>query len=240
MWPMLGLVFANVMAYVTRKVLPAYTFFHTNAGAVVLGAMGAVTTSVTPIFQSGSVTWIALAWAAAGGVSSFFSALNPSTTSDDPPAKSPASKLGAQLILPVLLLISFPACQTCKTVDSVTCARKVLIGIDAADGAAARIAKRWTADCGAKAKALGVTAEADAAYTKCEQTGSIMVLTVKEVESSVATASDAVDVAEKAGGTSADYASIIEPLKSGVKNLYKIFTDAGVTLPVIAALLGVI
>ncbi len=110
LWPMIGLALANITAYLTRKVAPEYHFFHTAWGSAVLALLGAVITSVTPIFQSGSVTWVALAWAAVGGVSSWFSTLNPSTTTADPPVKSPAAKLGAQVLPLVFIALAISAC----------------------------------------------------------------------------------------------------------------------------------
>jgi len=92
LWPMIGLALANLFAYGTRKLSAEYTFFHTGAGAFVLSLLGAVITSLTPIFQSGTVTTVALAWAAVGGATSFLATLNPSSTSDDPPVKSPNAK----------------------------------------------------------------------------------------------------------------------------------------------------
>ncbi len=125
MWPALGLAIATIGSYLTRKLSAEYTFFHTGAGAVVLGVLGSIISSVTPILQSSTVTWIALVWAAIGGVTSFFAALNPSSTKDDPPAKSPLARPGSAanpppppiragallplLLIPLSLLIGCPA-----------------------------------------------------------------------------------------------------------------------------------
>lgn len=103
MWPAFGLLAATIGAYLTRKLSAEYTFFHSGGGAVLLGALGAVISSVTPILQSSTVTWVALVWAAIGGATSFFAALNPSSTKDDPPAKSPLARPGAALVLPILI-----------------------------------------------------------------------------------------------------------------------------------------
>jgi hypothetical protein len=92
LWPMLGLALANITAYGTRKLSAKYTFFHTGAGAIVLGVIGAAITAGSSRLQAGHFSWAALAWAAVGGATSFVATLNPSTTVDDPPAKSPAAK----------------------------------------------------------------------------------------------------------------------------------------------------
>lgn len=115
LWPMIGLAIANVQAYGARKLTAEYTFFHTGWGAVVLALIGALITAATPVFQSGHVTWAALAWAAAGGASSFFATLNPSTTATDPPAKSPSARPGATMLLPLFLalLSAFMAVPGC-------------------------------------------------------------------------------------------------------------------------------
>lgn len=103
LWPAIGWFLAAFSGYGIPRLAKAYTFFHTPFGAIIIGLIGAIIASVIPVFQAGHVTWVALVWAAIGGGSAFFSRLNPSTTADDPPAKSPAARPGASLLLPLAL-----------------------------------------------------------------------------------------------------------------------------------------
>ncbi len=166
----------------------------------------------------------------------------PSTTADSaadlakktPPAAPPPIRPG--MLLPFLFIgFAFAAmgCNVCTSAGtSPTCARKVLTGIDALDGAAARISRRWVQKCGDGARALrdaGKLADADKAYTQCETTGGKMVQIVTATEDSTQTASDAVDVGEAAGQK--DYSGILQPVLSFVNDLKKVFADAGVSIP---------
>lgn len=113
LWPMLGVSLASLAAYGIRKLSSEYTFFHTGLGAFALALIGSVISSVTPVIQAHGLAWAALAWAAVGGLTSFVATLNPSTTADQPPAKSPAAaKLAA--LLPLLLLFGAFGCHGYK------------------------------------------------------------------------------------------------------------------------------
>jgi hypothetical protein len=106
LWPMLGVSLASLAAYGIRKLSAEYTFFHSGAGAFALALLGSVISSVTPVIQAHGFAWAALAWAAVGGLTSFVATLNPSTTADQPPAKSPAAaKL--TMFLPLVFLSLF-------------------------------------------------------------------------------------------------------------------------------------
>lgn len=239
LWPMLGLFLATFAGWGVPRLATAYSFFHTPFGAVIIGLLGALVGSVIPIFQSGHVTWVAIVWAAVSGGTAFFARLNPSATKDDPPAKSPAARPNASVLLPLVFLAlgSLAGCATCTTAESATCARKILTGIDAIDGAGARVARRWVRSCGDEAKALAEAnklAESDAKYTSCEKTGGSLVVAVKVVEDATQTASDGVDVAEKAGRK--DYEDILQPVRAAVAGLRKVFADVGITLPSVGVL----
>jgi hypothetical protein len=95
LWPMFGTALSTAAGYGLPRLSAHYTFFHTTAGAFVIGIIGAAIGGVIPVFQGGSVTWAALAWAALSGFSAFCARLNPSSTKDDPPAKSPNARPGA-------------------------------------------------------------------------------------------------------------------------------------------------
>lgn len=172
------------------------------------------------------------------------------TTGALPPPSRPTNGQSGRASLVLLMVIgiiglccaiAMAGCATvCSDMSNPTCARKVLTGIDALDGAASRIGAMWVQKCGDAAKALdtaGKTAEADAAFTKCEQTGAILVLSVKEVEDGATAADAGVDVGEKIG--SKDYSGALAPAIAAARALYKNFTDAGLSLPAIDSLLGV-
>lgn len=92
LWPMIGLAIANIAAYGTRKLSASYSFFHTSAGSFVLGLVGAIISAAVPIVQAHGFVWASLAWAAVGAATSFIATLNPSTTAENPPAKSPMAR----------------------------------------------------------------------------------------------------------------------------------------------------
>lgn len=104
LWPMLGLAIGNLNAYLSRRLSSAFTFFHTGPGAMLLSLEGAAIASVVPLIQAHGFVWAMLAWAALGGVTSFLATLNPSTTSEDPPAKSPSARPGAAMLLPLVFM----------------------------------------------------------------------------------------------------------------------------------------
>lgn len=95
LWPTLGVALASIAAYGVRKLSAEYTFFHTRWGAAVLSATGFLVSSVTPVLQAHGMTWNAVGWAGLGGVCACFATLNPSTTKEDPPIKSPSARLGS-------------------------------------------------------------------------------------------------------------------------------------------------
>jgi len=185
---------------------------------------------------------------AIGGYNAFFDIIFPADKKKDgngtadsaaelakkTPPSVPPSRVA--LLLPLAFFaFAYTGCaDTCTTVSkSPTCARKVLTGVDAVDGAAARISKRWLQKCGDDARALkdaGKLAEADAAYTRCESIGGKMVQVTKATEDGAQTASDAVDAGEAAGQK--DYSSILAPVYKFVEDLEKVFADAGVSIPV--------
>ena len=154
-------------------------------------------------------------------------------TPPTPPTPPPPVRAGMLLPL-VFIAFTFTGCGTvCASASSSpTCARKFLTGVDALDGAAARISRRWLQKCGESARALaaaGKATEADAAYTRCEAIGGKMVATTRGVEDGANTASDAVDVGEAANQK--DYGGILQPVASFIEDLRKVFADAGVLLP---------
>jgi hypothetical protein len=104
LWPLIGSALAAGLGYGLPRLSAKYTFFHTDLGAVVIGLIGAVVGAVIPVFQAGTVTWVALAWAATNGFVAFCARLNPGTTADDPPAKSPKARPGG---IAVLLPLTF-------------------------------------------------------------------------------------------------------------------------------------
>lgn len=120
LWPLLGVGIASLAAYGIRKLSAAYTFFHSGFGAGVLTMLGMVISAVIPVLQSHGLSWTMMAWAAAGAFTSFTATLNPSTTADDPPAKSPAARgmdITAKTVLPFLFLplvaaLALPGCKT--------------------------------------------------------------------------------------------------------------------------------
>ena len=185
---------------------------------------------------------------AIGGYNAFFDLLFPSDkkssngTADSaaalaqskPPTPPPPPRPG--MLLPFVFItfaLTLSGCNVCTSAaTSPTCARKALTGIDALDGAAARISRRWLQSCGDGARALkdaGKLAEADAAYTRCESIGGKLATVTKTTEDGANAASDAVDVGEAAGQK--DYGSILQPVFKFVDDLQKAFADAGVTLP---------
>lgn len=104
LWPMVGLFIATFAGWGIPKLAAAYSFFHTALGAVIIGLIGALIGAVIPVLQSGHVTWIAIVWAVVSGGTAFFARLNPSTTSEDPPAKSPSARPGATMLLPLVFM----------------------------------------------------------------------------------------------------------------------------------------
>jgi hypothetical protein len=113
LWPMFGVLVATFAGWLIPKLSAEYTFFHTGWGAVVLGVLGAIIGGVGSVLQAGTVTWAALAWAAISAATSFFARLNPSTTKDEPPAKSPAARGGLAAALPLFLaLAALSGCAT--------------------------------------------------------------------------------------------------------------------------------
>lgn len=169
----------------------------------------------------------------------------PSSRFPEPPTlpRFPPPPPKTAALLPfVFIAFAVSGCApVCKSIDSATCAHKVLIGIDALDGAAARIGTQWLRSCAndaGKLKDAGKLAEADAAYTHCEMVGGTLKMVVKDVEDSAQTAYDAVDVTEKIGQK--DYGNVLAPVKSGVKSLYAVFKDLGLQLPVIDAILNLL
>jgi hypothetical protein len=95
LWPLIGSALSAGLGYGLPRLSAKYTFFHTGWGAFVIALIGALVGSVIPVFQAGSVTWVALAWAATNGFVAFCARLNPSSTADDPPAKSPLARPGS-------------------------------------------------------------------------------------------------------------------------------------------------
>lgn len=163
------------------------------------------------------------------------------------PTNGQSGRTSLDVILWLALLIGLggvalasSGCATCNDMGNATCARKALTAIDALDGAASRVGGVWIRKCAESAKTLyeaGNSDAAEAAFNKCEQTGTILVLSVKEVEDGAGASAGAVDVAEKIGAK--DYNAALAPALSAARALYKNFTDAGLSLPALDALLGV-
>jgi hypothetical protein len=242
--PMLGLAVASILSYGLRWVSAKYDFFHNGFGKAIITILGSTITTITPVLQAGTFTWIALAWAAVGAVSSFAATLSPSMAAVK---QQPTPNIQQQQPLPLALLpiLLIPAllisgCAVCTNVDNSTCARKVLVAADTVDGVAARTATSWIRACADGARSLrdaNRLDEANKAYTVCEKTGNLMVLAVKEVESTAQAASDGIDVEEAAHEK--NYVGVLSPLYDSIKMLYKIFNDAGAKLPSsLAAMFG--
>ena len=164
---------------------------------------------------------------------------SPGQTGGDhaPPPNGQSGRASVTVLLWLALLaglcgvaLAGTGCATvCSDMTNATCARKVLTGVDAADGAAARLGAAWVHECGSKAQALSDPKASDEAFTQCEKTGAILVTSLQEVVDGVNVAAPAVDVAEAA--KSKDYSGILAPVYAAVQALYKAFADAGVKLP---------
>ncbi len=104
LWPMFGMVIALGWGYLSRKLGTAQGFFQTNWGHGIITLCGAVIGAGLPVIQAykGGIhgfPWAALAWAALGAGTSFFSALNPSLTYSGA-SKLPDKLAGAEVRLP--------------------------------------------------------------------------------------------------------------------------------------------
>ena len=228
---------------------------NSTRGSAILALIGGAGAAMTTQLMKGGKFSLALVVygftigvGAIGGYNAFWDLLLPNDRKKDgngtadsaaelakktPPTPPPPVRAG--MLLPLIFIaFAFTGCGTvCASASSSpTCARKFLTGVDALDGAAARISRRWLQKCGDDARALkdaGKLAEADAAYTRCEAIGGKMVTTTRGVEDGANTASDAVDVGEAANQK--DYGGILQPVANFLDDLRKVFADAGASLP---------
>lgn len=97
LWPMIGLVIAAMWGYGARWFTATkWATAHNVIGHLAVTLIGMLISSATPIFQSGHVTWAALAWAAVGVVPTFLAGLNL-------PAGG-APRVATAVVLPLLLV----------------------------------------------------------------------------------------------------------------------------------------
>lgn len=92
LWPMIGVCIATLYGWGVRKIAGQYTFFHSSQGAAAIACIGSVLSAVMPLMRSGW-SWATFSWTVLGGFTAFFGSLNPSSTYECPPAKSPSARI---------------------------------------------------------------------------------------------------------------------------------------------------
>lgn len=159
---------------------------------------------------------------------------------------------GGFLVVELLLAISLAAlviaacgcaCNPAKgKVDGATCARQVLISVDAVNATGTRIARKWISGCNKEARELkqqGQLEASDKKYSACERVADPLARVATGLDDGAETSSHLIDTGEKLGKK--EYSGALEPALKAAKEFVKTLADQGIEIPAfVTAFLGVL
>jgi len=171
-----------------------------------------------------------------------------------PPEPPPPPREGGTITVGALLFISFaifffscllPGCACTPAsgkVDSYTCARQVIIGVDTVNGAVARVSKSAAHSCREEAQKLKESKPEEALekYNQCTTLSETSAKLAVGISDATQAASDSVDVAEKAKAGPETYADKVSGAATLARDMVRLLLDQGVPIPpYVLLLLGV-